>query len=90
MLRGEPLELISGFSLESATYLEAVDLLERTYGKKDEIKLCLVKKLLTTEHSPYDAESLQKFRAQFECTIRSLDREGIELKELYTILLYTK
>ena len=55
LLKGEALELVSGFSLESATYLEAVDLLEKTYGKTEEIKLCLVKKLLATEHSLYDA-----------------------------------
>ncbi|XP_064097204.1 uncharacterized protein LOC135208689 [Macrobrachium nipponense] len=37
-----------------------------------------------------NSESLQTFRANFECSIRSLESEKLELNELYTILLYTK
>ena len=90
LLQGEALELIAGFKLEANNYVQAVNLLETTYGKKDEIKLCLVKKLLQTEYPSYEAESLQKFRSQFECSIRSLDSENLTLQELYTILLYTR
>ena len=90
LLQGEALELITGFKLESANYTQAIDLLKRTYGKKEEIKLGLVKKLLHTDLPSNDAESLMKFRSQFECSIRSLEAENLELNELYTILLYTK
>ncbi|XP_066947140.1 uncharacterized protein [Macrobrachium rosenbergii] len=37
-----------------------------------------------------NSESLQTFRANFECSIRSLESENLELNELYTILLYGK
>ncbi|XP_068234120.1 uncharacterized protein [Palaemon carinicauda] len=37
-----------------------------------------------------DSEALQSFRANFECSIRSLERENLELNELYTILLLGK
>ncbi|XP_066958138.1 uncharacterized protein [Macrobrachium rosenbergii] len=90
ILEGEALTLISGFKLESDKYHQAVKLLQSTYGKKDEIKLCLVKRLLETESPNADAESLQNFRANFECSIRSLESENLDLNELYTILLYTK
>ena len=90
LLQGEAAELIAGFKLETDNYAQAISLLESTYGKKDEIKLCLVKKLLQTEHPSYDAESLQRFRSQFECSIRSLESENLTLNELYTILLYTR
>ncbi|XP_066981078.1 uncharacterized protein [Macrobrachium rosenbergii] len=90
LLEGEALELISDFKLEGDKYLQAVNLLKETYGRKDEIKLCLVRKLFQTETPKADAESLQGYRAQFECCIRSLESEKLEVSELYTILLYTK
>ncbi|XP_066940964.1 uncharacterized protein [Macrobrachium rosenbergii] len=90
LLEGEALELISGFKLEGDKYLQAANLLKEACGRKDEIKLCLVRKLFQTETLKADAESLQGFRAQFECCIRSLENERLELSELYTILLHTK
>ncbi|XP_066984711.1 uncharacterized protein [Macrobrachium rosenbergii] len=90
LLEDEALELISGFKLEGDKYLQAVNLLKETYGRKDESKLCLVRKFFQTETPKADAESLQGFRAQFECCIRSLKSEQLEVSELYTILLYTK
>ena len=42
------------------------------------------------EHPTCEAESLQRFRSQFECCIRSLESENLSLEELYTILLYTR
>ncbi|XP_066981046.1 uncharacterized protein [Macrobrachium rosenbergii] len=87
LLEGEALELISGFKLEGDKYLQAVNLLKETFGRKDEIKLCLVRKLFQTETPKADAESLQGCRAQFECCIRSLESEKLELSELDTILL---
>ena len=90
LLLEEPLELISGFKLLADNYTQAVDLLKSTYGKKGEIKLSLVRKLLDAEEPKNNAESLLRFRSQFECIIRSLDTENLTLEELYTILLYNK
>ncbi|XP_066978806.1 uncharacterized protein [Macrobrachium rosenbergii] len=90
LLEGEALEPVSGFKLEGDKYLQAVHLLKEIYGRKDEIKLCLVRKLFQTETPKADAEPLQGFGVQFECCIRSLESERLELSELYSILLYTK
>ncbi|XP_066963243.1 uncharacterized protein [Macrobrachium rosenbergii] len=84
------LKLISGFKFEAANYPQAVALLLSTYGKRDEIKHVLVRRLLEMESPAANSESLQTFRANFECSIRSLESEKLELNELYTILLYTK
>lgn len=83
-MEGEVLALISGFKLEGDKYLQAVNLLKETYGRKGEIKLCLVRKLVQTETPKAGAESLQGIRAQFEGCIRSLESEQLELSELYT------
>ncbi|XP_068211787.1 uncharacterized protein [Palaemon carinicauda] len=61
---------------------------ETTYGKKDEIKRVLVRRLLEMESPSPDSEALQSFRANFECSIISLESENLELNELYTILLH--
>ncbi|XP_066958962.1 peroxinectin A-like [Macrobrachium rosenbergii] len=58
--------------------------------ERDEIKHVLVRRLLEMESPAANSESLQTFRASFECSIRSLESEKLELNELYTILLYTK
>ncbi|XP_068211730.1 uncharacterized protein [Palaemon carinicauda] len=90
LLIREALKLISGFKFEAANYPLAVALLLFTYGKRDEIKHVLVRRLLEMESPVANSESLQTFRANFECSIRSLEREKLELNELYAILLYTK
>ncbi|XP_064087425.1 uncharacterized protein LOC135202103 [Macrobrachium nipponense] len=87
LLTGDALKWISGFKLEAANYSHAISLLQVTYGKKDEIKRVLVRRLLEMESPSANSESLQTFRANFECSIRSLESENLELNELYTILL---
>ncbi|XP_068213371.1 uncharacterized protein [Palaemon carinicauda] len=88
LLTGNALKLISRFKLEAANYSQAIFLLQATYGKKDEIKRVLVRRILEMESPSPDSESLQSFRANFECSIRSLESENLELNELYTILLH--
>ncbi|XP_068250372.1 uncharacterized protein [Palaemon carinicauda] len=90
LLTADALKLISGFKLEAANYSQAISLLRTTYGKKDEIKRVLLRKFLEMESPSPDSESLQSFRANFECSIRSLESENLELDELYTILLHGK
>ncbi|XP_068237130.1 uncharacterized protein [Palaemon carinicauda] len=90
LLTGEASKLISGFKFEAANYPQAVALLLSIYGKRDEIKHVLVRRLLEMESPAASSESFQTFRANFECSIRSLESERLELNELYAILLYTK
>ena len=90
LLEGDALRLVEGFSLEAHYYDEAVGLLQTTYGRDTEIKMCFVKKLLELDSPEVSAESLQQFRSNFECQIRSLNTLGLKLEELYTILLYNK
>ncbi|XP_068250317.1 uncharacterized protein [Palaemon carinicauda] len=90
LLAGDAPKLISGFKLEAANYSQAISLLRTTYGKKDEIKQVLVRRLLEMESPSPDSEALQSFRANFECSIRSLESENLEFNELYTILLHGK
>ncbi|XP_068236971.1 uncharacterized protein [Palaemon carinicauda] len=90
LLAGDDLKLISGFKLEAANYSHAISLLRTTYGKKDEIKRVLVRRLLEKESPSPDSEALESFRANFECLIRSSESENQELNELYTILLHGK
>ncbi|XP_068232011.1 uncharacterized protein [Palaemon carinicauda] len=90
LLTRDALKLISGFKSEAVNYSQAISLLQATYGKKDEIKRVLVRRLLEMESPSPDSESLQSFRANFECSIRSLESENLELNELYTILLHGK
>ncbi|XP_068229371.1 uncharacterized protein [Palaemon carinicauda] len=88
LLTRDALKLISGFKLGAANYSQAISLLRTTYGKKDEIKRVLVRRLLEMESPSPNSESLQSFRVNFECSIRSLESENLELNELYTILLH--
>ena len=90
LLEGDALKLIEGFNLESRYYDEAVKLLQNTYGQRSEIKMSFVKKLLNLESPDANPESLQEFRSNFECQIRSLKSLNLTLDEFYTILLYCK
>ena len=90
LLEGDALKLIEGFNLEAHYYDEAVQLLKDTYGRETEIKMSFVRNLLQLESPEVNAESLQEFRANFECQIRSLNTMNFTLDEMYTILLYSK
>ena len=79
LLEGDALRLVEGFSLEAHYYDEAVGLLQSTYGRDTEIKMCFVKKLLELDSPEVSAESLQQFRSNFECQIRSLNTLGLTL-----------
>ena len=59
-------------------------------GRETEIKMSFVRKLLQLESPGINAESLQEFRSNFECQIRSLNALNLTLDEMYTILLYSK
>ena len=52
--------------------------------------MSFVKKLLQLDSPDVNAESLQEFRSNFECQIRSLNALNLTLDELYTIHLYNK
>ena len=90
LLEGDALKLVEGFNLEAHYYDEAVKLLQDTYGGETEIKMSFVRKLLQLESPDVNAESLQEFRSNFECQIRSLNALKLTLDEMYTILLYSK
>ena len=90
LLEGDALKLVEGFNLESRYYDEAIQLLKNTYGQETEIKMSFVKKLLQLENPSICPLSLQEFRSNFECHIRSLNTLGLTLEELYTIMLYCK
>ena len=90
LLEGDALKLVEGFQLESHYYDEAVKLLKNTFGRKDEIKMSFVTKLLELENPDTSPEALQEFRSNFECQIRSLSALNLTLEEMYTILLYSK
>ena len=89
-LEGSALQLVSGFGTEGQYYNEVITLLEKTYGKTDEIKVAHIKKLLELKHPSLDTESLRDFQANFECQIRSLGKLKLTLEEFYTVLLYNK
>ena len=66
LLEGDALKLVEGFNLEAQYYDEAVKLLQSTYGRESEIKMCFVRKLLELNCPEVNAESLQEFRSNFE------------------------
>ncbi|XP_068246290.1 uncharacterized protein [Palaemon carinicauda] len=84
-LTGEASKLISGFKFQAANYPQAVALLLSTYGKRDEIKHVLVRRLLEMQSPAANSESLQTFRANFECSIRSLELNKLCYFALYQI-----
>ena len=86
LLEGGALKLVEGFNLEAHYYDEAVKLIQDTYGSKTEIKMSFVRKLLQLECSDASPESLQEFRSNFECQIRSLSTLRLTLEEMDTNL----
>ena len=90
LLEGDALKLVGGFNLEAHYYDEAMKLLQDTYERETEIEMSFVRKLLQLESPDVNAKSLQEFRSNFECQIRSLNALNLMLDEMYTILLYSK
>ena len=89
-LEGDAAKLIQGFSLETANYNSALNLLKNTYGDVGRIKSAYVLKLLNLPNPSSSVVELKQFYSSFECLIESLRSLNINLDELYTVLLCSK
>ena len=71
-LRGDALNLLSGFDHTESEYSEAVDLLSKTYGKPKLLVQSRLHALLDLKSPNPTAEDLSRFRAAFEGHLRAL------------------
>ena len=65
LLERDALKLVQGFNLEAQYYDEAVKLLQDTYGRETEIKMSLVKKLVTIRKSKRESRSATRIQSKF-------------------------
>lgn len=87
---GEAQMLIEGFAVTGDSYDKAVQLLQSTYGDKEQLKIAHVLALLSMKDSTMKSDDLSKFRADMECHTRSLDALGLTLEEMIVIILRQK
>ena len=78
---------MDGFKTESQYYKELVTLSKSTNGKIDDIKVASIKRLLNLENHSLNSESLSKFKANFECQIRSLWKLNLTLDEFSSFII---
>ena len=92
-LKGDALNLVSGFEHTEGEYLEAVALLEQTYGKPKIIIQARLHALLDLESPTSTSASLSKFRSSYEGHLRALKSLGCNLEEsgyVYCTILLRK
>lgn len=89
-LVGEPLCLISGFNLEGSNYQSAIQLLQETYGQKDQIKADHISTLFHLNKPEYNVIDLKRFHAEFECALKSIKAMNVTIDELCVVMLFDK
>lgn len=89
-LRGEALQLISGFSLTGNSYAPAMSVLRDTYGQQDRIKAAHISNLCGLGHPDYEADDLKAFFAKFECAVESMRSMEVSVDEICAVILHNK
>lgn len=72
----EAQELIKVTTVEGASFAPAVELLEKTYGHKDRIKVAHILNLANLNAQKYYVDAFKKFYAGFESTQTAKKVEG--------------
>ena len=78
-LKGAALKLIEGFRLTGANYQTVLDLLQDTYGDKEEIIDAHINELAEMKSPHDDMDELETFRTDMESHLRELQALGIDL-----------
>ena len=80
-LKGDAANLLQGFQTTDASYDEAVDLLTKTYGRKNRLIQARLHALFDLEIPSESSIGLRNFRANFEGHIRALHSMGANVNE---------
>ena len=89
-MQEEALTLISGFSMEGASYEPAKNLLTTTYRQEEQIKAAYISAFYNLTAPAYSVRELKGFHAAAECSLRAITTAGITLQEFCTVLLAQK
>ena len=78
-LEGDAAQLLAGFSHSEREYVEAIDLLTKTYGQENILLQARLNALFDLEHPDATSESLSNFRSAFEGHLRVLKAQGSDV-----------